>query len=532
MENQQSQLPNFKVHLNYPQNEEYDYFTKLERIDLDKSCSADLSNGHGFIILEPQAINKTIKSDCSIFSSKFGRSLQDKDPYINRYSCKCGYTQGSFRSVPDDANFNCPICHTPVKLIGDDFTYFGWIKLKDQYCVIHPLMYKSLESLIGTSNLAAIIEPEVELDGNGKPMSNYDKRIFKKQNARAFKKKGKIDQTYAGIGMLDFRDHFQEIIDYFYSKKPAKKDVYDDIMENKDIVFTHSIPVYTTQLRIAKVENKRFTFESTNADFNLLAKLAAQVNKDNLYIYRNRKYQNQLLWDMQSKISHLTTEIINILAGKKGIIRSTISGRIAFTSRTVITPGAKLHMDEIWMPYFALCILLEQVIINVLQKSYNITYAKAYKIWYYASMQEDPRVRAIIENLIAAGKVSGLLNRNPTISYESMLYVRVTKCTSGFSLTINSWCLCGLGADFDGDTLNFLMIYNEAFRKQCEQIYSPRNAFCISRDDGMLNRNVNIFKDTMINMSTLVDMCRENYSQDQLAKIKALKEKYRGKMIC
>ena len=150
---------------------------------------------------------------------------------------------------------------------------------------------------------------------------------------------------------------------------------------------------------------------------------------------------------MQSKLSHLTTEIINILAGKKGIIRSTISGRIAFTSRTVIVPGPKLRMDEIHMPYFALCILLEQVIINILQKSYNITYAKAYKIWYYAHMQEDPRVRAIIENLIAAGKVSGLLNRNPTISYESMLYVRVTKCTSGFALTINSWCLNGLGAD-------------------------------------------------------------------------------------
>ena len=52
----------------------------------------------------------------------------------------------------------------------------------------------------------------------------------------------------------------------------VNKDVYDDIMENKDIVFTHSIPVYTVQLRIAKVENKRFTFESTNADFNMLAK--------------------------------------------------------------------------------------------------------------------------------------------------------------------------------------------------------------------------------------------------------------------
>jgi hypothetical protein len=85
---------------------------------------------------------------------------------------------------------------------------------------------------------------------------------------------------------------------------------------------------------------------------------------------------------------------------------------------------------------------------------------------------------------------------------------------------------------FDGDTLNFLMIYNEAFREQCEKIYSPRNAFCISRNDGMLNKNVNIYKDTMINLNTLIDHCRENYSQDQLDKIKALQSKYADKMVC
>ena len=45
--------------------------------------------------------------------------------------------------------------------------------------------------------------------------------------------------------------------------------LYDDIRENRSIIFTHSIPVYTTQLRIAKVENKRFTFESTVSGCNL-----------------------------------------------------------------------------------------------------------------------------------------------------------------------------------------------------------------------------------------------------------------------
>lgn len=436
----------------YPRDDNYDIYTFLERINLDDECRKDLSNWHGLIIKEPQAINKALKSDDSIFSTKFGRSLQDPNPYSHRYSCKCGRTQGAFRSVtiPDDEDFfNCPYCGEKVRLVGDDFTYFGWIILKDKYCVIHPLMYESLASLIGRDNLEAIIEPEIELDGNGNPMSAYDKRIFKKQKTRKYKKRVSLDERYAGIGMLAFRDRFEEIINYFFKKKPNKKDVYDDIMGHKDIVFIHCIPVYTTQLRIAKVENKRFTFEKTNADFNLLAKLAAIVNKDDRVVHNNYKAKNNLLWDMQTKICSLTTEIIATLAGKKGVIRSTIAGRVAFSSRSVIVPEPKLHMDQVTLPYYGLVILLEQVIVNILQKSYNITYAMAYKIWYYASLKEDPRVREIIENLIKAKKVRVMINRNPTISYESMVYQNVVACTDGFTMGVNLFCLKGLGADVD-----------------------------------------------------------------------------------
>lgn len=516
------------IKITYPRNNEYDYFVKMERIDLDKECIKDLSNQHGFIIKEPQQINKALKSEDSIFSSKFGRSLQDKDPYSNRYSCKYGCTQGAFYAVPNDANWVCPICGTEVKLVGDDFTYFGWIRLKEKYCVIHPMMYQALAFLIGKDNLEAIIEPEVELDTDGNPMSNYDKRLLKKRNARRYRRKASLDQTYAGIGMLAFRDNFDEIIKYFYRKKPNKKDVYDDIVANRDIVFTHSIPVYTTQLRIAKVENRRFTFESTNADFNILAKLAAMVNKDHLSIYRNTKYQNRLLWDMQSKITHLTEEIISILSGKKGVMRSIISGRTAFSERSVIVPNAKLKMDEISLPYFGLALLMEQVIINILQKSYNITYAQAYKLWYYATLQVDQRVLDIINNLIKAGKVRVLINRNPTIFYQSIVYKRVVECTLDFVMGMDVYTLDGLTADFDGDTLNIKMLYNKRFADECEKIYSPRNAFCISRDDGRMNSSVNIFKDTVINLNGLINLSKEFYSSDNKQKIAALQEKYKN----
>ena len=435
----------------YPYHPDFDHFVKLERINLDEECKKDLSNHHGFVITEPQTINKALKSETSIFSSKFGRTLQDKNPYSDRYSCKYGCTQGAFYAVPGDANWVCPVCGTEIKPVGVDFTYFGWILLKDKYCVIHPLLYLSIESLIGKDNLAEIIEPAIDLDGNGNPMSTYDRIIFKKKNARRFKKKkSKLDARYAGIGMLGFRDHFDEIIEYFYKKKSGnknKKDLYEDIMANRDKVFTHAIPVYTTQLRISKIENSKFTFEETNADFNMLAKLAALVNRDHLSIYQNRKEQNQLLWDMQSRITSLTTKIIAILSGKRGTIRTIIAGRTAFTERTIITPNAKLRMDEITLPYFGLCILLEQTLINIIQKSYNITYAAAYKIWYYASLEVDQRVLDIINNLISAGRINVLINRNPTIHYQSIVYKRVVGCTLDFRMGMDVYTLKGLAAD-------------------------------------------------------------------------------------
>ena len=57
----------------YPRSEQFDYFTKFEMINFDEECRKDLTNGHGFIIKEPQPINKALKSDDSIFSSKYNK---------------------------------------------------------------------------------------------------------------------------------------------------------------------------------------------------------------------------------------------------------------------------------------------------------------------------------------------------------------------------------------------------------------------------------------------------------------------------
>jgi len=405
------------VKLQYPFNVDYEFRTRLERINLDKEMEADIAANKGFFIKEPQAINKTLKSSDSIYSERFMKTLQDPDAFTDRYSCKDHCTEGR-----DNKGMTCPICHTEVKFVGDDFEIFGWIRIKEPYAIIHPNLYKSIAYFIGVGTLENIIEPEIELDYNGLPVSGYDKRVNKKKAKRRYSKRtGKIDETFAGIGMMEFRERFDEIMDYFLTKnKGNKREYYDDIMANRDIIFMHNVPVYSTGLRPFKTEGKRFTFEGTNAIFNIMAKIAAKINNDELSIYRNKKYRNTLLWDMQEKYNKLYAEIENICSNKKGSVRMLVGGRCSFTSRLVIIPDPLLRMDEIKISYYSLVELLQQTIINILASSFNTSYAKAYMMWWRSQITPSPRVREIIENLIqASGGINVLINRN-SVEFPNM----------------------------------------------------------------------------------------------------------------
>lgn len=397
-----------KVKLHYPQDENYEFQTSMVRLNLDEEMQKDLA-GKGFLIKEPQKLQKTLKSPDSIYSEKFMKTLEDEDAFSNRYSCKCGATTGL-----EYANMKCKYCHTTVEYIGDDFDIFGWIKIKEPYCIIHPNLYKSLEMYIGKETLPAIIEPDVDYDINGNPMTAYDKKIYKNKIKRKFKKHVKADPTFAGIGMMQFKERFDEILEYYHTKNKNKKiEYYQDIIDNKDKIFIHGIPVYTTAMRPFKIENGNFTFADVNAIFNIMAKLAAKINNDSLSIYRLDKYRNCLLWDLQSEYLKLYDEISNILAGKKGNLRLLVGGRCSFTARAVITPDPKLKIDEVKIPYHALVELLQQIIINTLSKTYNITYAQAYTIWYKAQIQKNDRVYEIIDNFIKMNNgLNVVINRN------------------------------------------------------------------------------------------------------------------------
>ena len=56
--------------------------------------------------------------------------------------------------------------------------------------------------------------------------------------------------------------------------------------------------------------------------------------------------------------------------------------------------------DQVRLPYHGLCELLQQVIINILVRTYNFSYADAYKKWYKAQIGFDQIVYDIIDGHI------------------------------------------------------------------------------------------------------------------------------------
>lgn len=428
----------------YPYNPDYTFKTGLRRVNLDKKREESILSGKGFIIKKHQGVKKDIKEPDSIYSYRYGQGLADMNPFQDRYKCRCG----NLRSRVNNGMM-CEICHTRVKYVDDDFNYFGWIILKDPYKIIHPNMYKVLSAYIGSETFKNIINSDVKKDKDG------------------YNAKQKKEEPFAHIGLLDLEKRFDEIIEYY--KKPSKMNYYNDIIENRDLIFTQSIPVYTSLLRPFSVEQKKFNFEGTNKYYNMMCKYATEINNDDVRILRHKKAKNQLLYELQQKYMMLYSKVEAICSTKKGVFRSAFGGRYDFTSRLVIVPNSRLRQDEVKISYFAAVQLLEQSIINILVKSYSMTYSEAHTVWERANEKKDSTVEMIINNIIRNHDrgIPVLINRNPTIAFGSILQMFVVGIIDSYTMEIPLTILPLIAGDFDGIYKHtFTYIYKECATKK------------------------------------------------------------------
>ena len=407
------------INLSYPYDPEYEYFTRLERLNLDREREEDIKSNQGFIIAPTQGIKKDIKNPMSIFSRKFGQTIKDVNPFGNRYSCECGYTQNKVNN-----GTICKVCGTKVKYVDDNYQYFGWLVLKEHW-IISPAFYNALRFFIG-KDFDNIIKFQSLTTDDG-----HQERITDVK-----------DQPYYGIGLIEFREKFEEIMKYYLNKN-KKQANYDDIMREKDKVFTQSIPVFTVLLRPYDTDKYTFSHETTNQYYTMINKHVTELNKSSNIGMKNkrkgepeRKHVQDLLWKLQMKVDVLYSEIIDIIKGKKGNIRTLFGGRCNFTSRDVIIADPTLRIDQIRLPYSG---------------------------WYHANLKKDKTIIAIIESIIHNSTpehygIPVIINRNPSLGLGSLLQmycVGISDPTDKFEyvMQLPLQILPLLNADFDNCTI-------------------------------------------------------------------------------
>lgn len=434
------------INISYPKSDVWDFDTSLQRINLDEERKKDIISGNGFVISPYQTIKKELKAPYGIFSPKYGQQLSDVNPFIDRYKCECGYQKSRIYN-----NMECPVCHTKTKYVDDDFGYFGWMVLNNYY-LIHPNLYKSIESIIGAQRLINILDIEDEKNEDGHSVNPSEEKPKKRKRGPHIKERGKNEPFY-GIGMIEFKKRFVEILDYYVAistNKASKMEYYNDIMNNLDKVFCQSIPVYTTHLRPYEVSDKTgLKFEATNAIYNMLSKLVTEINDDKLRHNREKKPKMKLLFDTQIKWNELYKEIDNILSGKKGNVRLLAGGKMNFSSRNVITQNPKLRIDQVTLPYWCLVDILQQQIINILVKTYNMSYNDAYYKWYTANIEPDKTIIQIIRGIMYSNDqgLPVIINRNPSISRGSLLQMYCVDMTFNYTMALPLQILPLLAAD-------------------------------------------------------------------------------------
>ena len=146
----------------------------------------------------------------------------------------------------------------------------------------------------------------------------------------------KPKHPYVGIGLIEFRERFKEIIEYFKAKKPKKAEELDRLLEERSSVFCAHIPIYSTLLRPQSSTSDTYYFNTIDKHVNPLFRLSVKVkiaeDIDKYFVLGRIQYRVNALWN----------ENFKLLNGKEGLIRGQILGgslKCWVTLKTLLIAG-------------------------------------------------------------------------------------------------------------------------------------------------------------------------------------------------
>ncbi len=443
----------------------------------------DCITGRGFLIKDTpfSDVDKSIRNMDGPRSPRYGTTYGDINEFMDRYHCKCGRTTGA-----EFEGEECPHCGSVVEHTDVDILYTGWINLYP-YKIINPLYYQRMQSALSKKNLENIISNENIITASGVIRRHTDIIEVKKSML-----------TYHNIGLKEFYDNYEEIMTYYKSKRKQKADLIDSLIAEKDKVWTSKLPVYSTVLRPQGVTVESYYFSPIDKQVHPLTNISLNLKKASpievpLYLYQAQMRANEL-WNVN----------FSLIDGKHGWTRANVlGGEFNYSGRSVIVLDPTLKIDEVDISYKAFIEQYEGTIIKYIirDKGWTITKATNYLA---TKFNYDEYVYKIMKRIIKEEKPRIIINRNPTITFGSILLMKIRKVkkdADDVTLAIPSAILPGLNADFDGDVLNTLAMTMEEFWKLFDG-FSPTN-MVINRVDCTIRYDISPLEN--ITLSILSD---------------------------
>lgn len=460
---------------------------QLQILDWDKECERDIRSGCGFIVKESPFSKDDEKNDYGIQSKFFGTDFGDDDAFEDRYSCKCGHMKGKLFE-----HEICEECHTPVELVDVDLDKYAWIVL-EKYTLIHPMAYKFLATVIGQQALQDIISYDRKPDKNGNIIEDVDKK-----------------HPFKNIGMIEFKERFEEILFYYLKKKKQKRPLVETLIKNKDKIFVHCIPVFSSVLRNIVFISDNLITNEFDVCYNKLYSSVNALNKseDNSILSKKKR----ITISTHVKLSKLQKILMDIwqlcfdsLNKKEGHIKDgVLAGRINFTARNVIVPDKTLRQNEVKLSYICMIELYKFEIISYLVHLQQISEDEAYDEWYRATINFSDKIYEIMKYMIKNREMYILLNRPPTIdmgSIDRMKIVGVIPDIENLTLAIPQISvLTKFNADFDGDNLTVVSLKTKKQIKATEK-FDPRYSYCVSQNNGLFSTDMGLIKDQIVGLS-------------------------------
>lgn len=352
------------------------------------------------------AVEEKQFADNSLFSKRIFGDMDTKE----EFSCQCGKLYGKFYE-----GTICPKCKTEVSFIGLNINKYGWIDLslskydedgnlveagKNGCHVIEYIPYYQLEKIIGVQNLKNIISVRNTVTITGE-LDTKEVEELRAQSPEA---------KYWYIGIEEFYEKYNEVLDYYYNLKELKKykKLYE-FLRNKAEVFTDKIPVISIILRPAMRTADGLKLDDINIKYQNILKNLEMLQEIQLI----KIIKDAIVEQIQAEFMLLSEEILEAIKGKAGIIRNQICGtRVNFSARNIISPAhSGIKLDEMVVPYSTFLELYKFEIINILKTINNISFKAAEKIWYNAELKFDKNVYKIMCKMIKDSEVGVLLNR-------------------------------------------------------------------------------------------------------------------------